>query len=115
GNRIGANLFANSLICLDARTGRRVWHYQIVRHDIWDRDLPAPPNLLTVRREGKDVPAVAQITKSGHIFVFHRETGEPLFPIEDLPVPPSDIPGEVAWPTQPVPLIPVPFSRQLIA
>ncbi|MCI0539482.1 MAG: pyrroloquinoline quinone-dependent dehydrogenase [Verrucomicrobiales bacterium] len=113
GNRIGANLFANCLICLDARTGQRKWHYQFVRHDLWDRDLPAAPNLLTVRRNGRTVPAVAQVTKSGHVFMFHRETGEPLFPIEERSVPPSDLQGEVAWPSQPIPLKPAPFSRQL--
>jgi quinoprotein glucose dehydrogenase len=114
GNRAGENLFANTLLCLDARTGRRKWHFQITRHDIWDRDLPAPPNLVTLRRDGKAIPAVAQVTKSGHVFVFHRETGEPLFSIADLPVPSSDIPGEVAWPTQPLPLKPAPFSRQSV-
>lgn len=112
GNRHGDNLFASSLICLNARTGERVWHFQFVRHDIWDRDLPAPPNLLTVRREGREIPAVAQITKSGHVFVFHRETGEPLFPIDETVVPPSDIPGERTAPTQPLPRKPAPFSRQ---
>jgi quinoprotein glucose dehydrogenase len=113
GNRIGANLFANCLVCLDARTGQRKWHYQFVRHDLWDRDLPAPPNLLTVQRNGKKIPAVAQVTKSGHVFVFNRETGEPLFPIEERAVPQSDLQGESAWPTQPVPLKPAPFTRQL--
>jgi quinoprotein glucose dehydrogenase len=114
GNRAGQNLFANSLLCLDARTGKRKWHFQMTHHDIWDRDLPAPPNLVTLRRDGKEIPAVAQVTKSGHVFVFHRETGEPLFPIEEIPVPSSDIPGEVAWPTQPLPLKPAPFSRQSV-
>jgi quinoprotein glucose dehydrogenase len=114
GNRHGENLFANTLICLDARTGKRVWHFQIVRHDIWDRDLPAPPNLLTIRRDGKEIPAVAQVTKCGHVFVFHRETGEPLFPIEERAAPSSDLPGEAAWPTQPLPLKPAPFTRQTI-
>jgi quinoprotein glucose dehydrogenase len=113
GDRLGDNLYANCLIALDAATGRRVWHYQFVRHDIWDRDLPAPPNLVTIRRDGRDVPAVAQVTKSGHVFVFHRETWEPLFPIEEVPVPGSDLPGEVAAPTQPLPKWPAPFSRQL--
>jgi quinoprotein glucose dehydrogenase len=113
GDRAGANLFANCLLCLDARTGKRVWHYQIVHHDIWDRDLPAPPNLVTLRRGGKTIPAVAQMTKHGHVFVFHRETGEPLFPIEERPVPPSDVPGESAWRTQPFPSAPAPFSRQV--
>lgn len=114
GNRAGQNLFGNSLICLEARTGRRVWHFQMTHHDIWDRDLPAPPNLLTVRRDGKNIPAVAQVTKSGHVFVFHRETGEPLFPIEERAVPSSDIPGEIVWPTQPLPTKPAPFSRQAV-
>ena len=112
GNRHGENLFANSLLALDARTGRRVWHYQFVRHDLWDRDLPAAPNLLTVERDGERIDAVAQITKSGHMFVFDRETGEPLFPIEEVPVPPSDLDGEAAWPTQPLPTVPAPFARQ---
>lgn len=115
GNRLGENLFGNTLLCLDARTGRRVWHFQITRHDIWDRDLPAPPNLVTLQRDGKRIPAVAQVTKSGHVFVFHRETGEPLFPIEDIPTPSSDIPGESTWPTQPLPTKPAPFSRQTVS
>ena len=113
GNRIGQNLFANCLIALDARTGRRVWHQQIVRHDLWDRDLPAPPNLLTVTHAGRRVDAVAQVTKSGHVFVFNRENGEPLFPIREVPVPRSDLQGESAWPTQPLPVKPEPFARQL--
>ena len=113
GNRIGQNLFANCLIALDAKTGKRLWHQQLVRHDLWDRDLPAPPNLLTVTHGGKRIDAVAQVTKSGHVFVFHRETGEPLFPIREVPVPMSDLQGESAWPTQPFPTKPAPFSRQL--
>ena len=113
GNRIGQNLFANCLIALDAKTGRRVWHYQFVHHDLWDRDLPAPPNLLTVTHQGKRIDAVAQVTKSGHVFVFNRETGAPLFPLRETPVPMSDLQGESAWPTQPLPTKPAPFSRQL--
>ena len=113
GNRIGQNLFANCLIALDAKTGRRVWHQQLVHHDLWDRDLPAPPNLLTVTHGGRKIDAVAQVTKSGHVFVFNRETGEPLFPIREVPVPMSDLQGESAWPTQPIPSRPAPFSRQL--
>ena len=113
GDRLGDNLYANSLIALDARTGERVWHYQFVRHDIWDRDLPAPPTLCTVTHDGRKIDAVAQITKSGHVFVFDRETGEPLFPIEEVPVPSSDLAGEVASPTQPLPTKPAPFSRQV--
>ncbi len=88
GDRVGDNLFANTLLALDARTGTRIWHRQLVKHDLWDRDLPAPPNLVTLERDGARTPAVAQITKSGHVFVFHRETGEPLFPLEEglLPI-----------------------------
>ena len=112
GDRYGANLYANCLLALDAKTGKRIWHYQFVHHDLWDRDLPAPPNLLTVRHRGKKIDAVAQVTKSGHVFVFNRETGEPLFPIEEVPVPPSRLQGESAWPTQPIPHKPAPFSRQ---
>lgn len=112
GNRKGQNLFANCLLALDARTGKRLWHFQAVHHDIWDRDFPAPPNLLTVTQNGKKIDAVAQITKSGHVFVFDRVTGKPLFPIRETPVPQSDIPGEQTWPTQPLPLRPAPFARQ---
>ncbi|KAA9349397.1 pyrroloquinoline quinone-dependent dehydrogenase [Larkinella humicola] len=113
GNRLGANLFANCLLALNARTGRRIWHYQLVHHDIWDRDPPAPPNLLTVVQEGRKIDAVAQITKQGQVFVFDRVTGKPLFPIEEKPFPASDIPGEKAYPTQPIPLKPAPFTRQI--
>lgn len=115
GNRIGANLFANCLLALDAATGKRRWHYQFVHHDLFDRDPPAPPNLLRVKQNGKQVDAVAQVTKSGHVFVFNRETGEPLFPIEERTVPMSDLQGESAWPTQPVPLKPAPFARQVFS
>ncbi len=113
GNRLGQNLYANCLIALDATTGRHVWHYQFVRHDIWDRDLPSPPDLLTVTHGGQRIDAVAQTTKSGHVFVFNRETGQPLFPIEEVPTPKSDVPGESAWPSQPLPVKPAPFARQL--
>jgi quinoprotein glucose dehydrogenase len=113
GNRIGQGLFADCLLALDANTGRRVWHYQFVHHDLWDRDLPAPPTLLTVRHGGRRVDAVAQVTKSGQVFLFNRETGEPLFPIHEWLVPPSDLQGESAWPTQPRPLKPEPFARQV--
>ncbi|MBL9134327.1 MAG: PQQ-binding-like beta-propeller repeat protein [Verrucomicrobiales bacterium] len=112
GDRLGQNLFANCLLALDAATGRRLWHFQAVHHDLWDRDFPAPPTLVTVRREGRSIDAVAQTTKSGHVYVFERETGTPLFPIEERPAPKSDLAGESAWPTQPVPLKPPPFSRQ---
>lgn len=112
GNRKGANLFANCVLTLDARNGLRLWHYQIVHHDLWDRDLPAAPNLVQVELDGRKIDAVAQVTKSGHVFVFDRVTGDALFPIEERPVPPSDLLGEEAWPTQPFPLVPPPFSRQ---
>jgi quinoprotein glucose dehydrogenase len=112
GDRVGANLFANSLLALEARTGRRIWHFQTVHHDLWDRDLPAAPNLVTVTRDGGRIDAVSQITKSGFVFVFDRESGRPLFPIEERAVPASDLPGEHAWPTQPIPIAPPPFARQ---
>ena len=112
GERPGANLFANSLIALDAATGRRRWHFQTVHHDIWDRDLPAAPNFVRVRRDGRTVDAVAQIAKSGFVFLFDRVSGAPLFQIEERPVPPSTLEGEQAWPTQPFPVKPAPFARQ---
>lgn len=112
GDRLGQNLFANCLLALDAATGRRLWHFQAVHHDLWDRDFPAPPTLITVEREGRKIDAVAQTTKSGHVYVFERETGTPVFPIEERPAPKSELSGEAAWPTQPVPLKPPPFSRQ---
>jgi quinoprotein glucose dehydrogenase len=112
GDRGGQNLFGDSLVALDARTGERKWHFQTVHHNIWDYDLPAQPNLIEVLREGKKVPAVAQVTKTGFTFVFHRETGEPLFPIEERPVPQGAVPGEKPWPTQPIPVKPPPFARQ---
>jgi quinoprotein glucose dehydrogenase len=115
GNRLGQNLFANCLLALDAATGQRRWHFQFVHHDLWDRDPPAPPTLLRVKRGGKSIDAVAQVTKSGHVFVFDRETGEPLFPIEERIVPRSDLQGESAWPTQPVPTKPAPFARQVFS
>lgn len=110
--RKGSNLFANCLLALDARTGKKIWHYQFVHHDILDRDLPAPPNLITITRDGKKIDAVSQTTKQGYVFVFNRETGDPLFPITERPVPQSDIPGESAWPTQPLPDKPAPYARQ---
>lgn len=112
GNRRGENLFANTLLALNAKTGERIWHFQLVHHDILDRDPPAPPNLVTLTHNGKRIDAVVQVTKQGHTFVFDRETGVPLFPIEERPVPASDIPGEEVWPTQPFPVKPAPFARQ---
>jgi quinoprotein glucose dehydrogenase len=111
-NRVGDNLFANSLLALDAGTGKRLWHFQAVRHDIWDRDFPAPPSLVTVTHDGVRIDAVAQTSKQGFVFLFDRVTGKPLFPIEYREYPPSTVPGEVAADTQPLPLEPAPFSRQ---
>ena len=111
-NRLGDNLFANSLIALNAATGKRVWHFQTVRHDIWDRDLPTPPSLVTVMRDGHQVDAVAQPTKSGYVFLFDRANGKPLFPIEYRIFPGSDLDDEVTNPAQPIPTIPPPFARQ---
>ena len=115
GGRAGANLFANSLLALDAATGKRHWHFQTVHHDVWDRDLPAAPNLLTVRHDGHRIDAVAQITKSGFVYLFDRATGRPLFPVEERLVPASSLTGERAWATQPFPTKPVPFARQSIS
>jgi glucose dehydrogenase len=111
-NRKGDNLFGDSLVALDARTGKRLWHFQIVHHDLWDYDLPVAPKLITVKHDGKMVDAVAQGTKFGSLFVFNRLTGEPLWPIEERPVPQSDVPGEWTSPTQPFPTKPPPFARQ---
>jgi quinoprotein glucose dehydrogenase len=111
GDRKGQNLYGNCLVALDAATGAVRWHYQTVHHDLWDYDLPAQPVLLTVRRGGREIPAVAQVTKMGFVFVLDRLTGKPLFPVEERPVPPSSVPGEAAWPTQPVPLKPPSLSR----
>lgn len=112
--RKGSNLFANTLLALNAKTGERIWHFQFVHHDIFDRDCPAPPNLLTVNHDGKEIDAVAQVTKQGYVYLFNRETGEALFPIQEVPTPPSDVPGEEAWPTQPLPTKPLPYARQTI-
>lgn len=113
GDRKGADLFANCILALNARTGKRVWHFQTVHHDLWDRDLPAPPNLITVTHNGKEIDAVAQITKTGFIFLLDRETGIPIFPVEERPVPVSDLTGEETWPSQPFPLLPAPFTPQI--
>ena len=113
-NRLGDNLFANSLIALNAETGKRLWHFQIVRHDILDRDNPSPPSLVTLRQNGRTIDAVAQTTKHGYVYVFERTTGKPVFPIEYRKFPPSDVPGEVAAETQPIPAKPRPFSRQIL-
>src|SRR5438128_1765557 len=112
GDRAGNNLFGNSLVALDARTGKRIWHYQLVHHDLWDYDLPQAPKLLTIRQNGRTIDVVAQATKHGFLFVFERETGRPIWPIEERPVPKSGVPGEHASPTQPFPTKPAPFARQ---
>ncbi|HYU77895.1 MAG TPA: PQQ-binding-like beta-propeller repeat protein, partial [Vicinamibacterales bacterium] len=111
-NRHGDNLFADCVLALDARTGRRVWHFQAIHHDVWDWDFPAPPTLVTVRRDGQRVDAVAQITKTGFVYVFDRRNGKPLFPIEARKVPASSVDGEKLAETQPHPLKPPPFARQ---
>lgn len=111
-DRIGENLFGNSLVALDARTGKRLWHFQLVHHDLWDYDTTAAPQLLTVTHQGKRVDVVAQSSKQGFLYVFDRVTGKPLWPIEERPVPKSLMPGEQAWPTQPFPTAPPPFARQ---
>ena len=111
GRRPGANLFGESLVCLDARTGKRVWHFQTVHHGLWDYDLPAPPNVVTIRHGATRTDAVILPTKQGFVFAFDRITGRPLWPIEEKPVPSSDVPGERAWPTQPVPQRPAPLAR----
>jgi quinoprotein glucose dehydrogenase len=114
GDRIGNDLFGDCLLALKAESGERIWHFQLVRHDLWDRDLPSPPVLVTVRREGTDVEAVAQTTKQGFVFLFDRANGKPLFPVTDRKYPASDLPGEVAAEEQPLPLKPPPYARQLL-
>src|SRR4030095_7330412 len=112
GDRKGQNLFGNSLVALNAGTGKLVWHFQTVHHDLWDYDLPAQPSLITVRQQGRSIPAVAQVTKMGFVFVFNRLTGESLFAIQEKSVPQSDVPGEETWPTQPFPVKPPALTRQ---
>lgn len=112
GDRRGADLFGDSLLALNARTGKLLWYFQMVHHDIWDYDNATAPMLLSVRHDGKTVDAVAQPSKTGFLWVFNRVTGKPLWPVKERAVPASDVPGEQTWPTQPFPLKPVPFSRQ---
>lgn len=112
GGRPGAGLFGESIVCLDAATGVRKWHYQLVHHGVWDYDPPSPPNLVTIAPHGKPIDAVVQLTKQGFAFVFDRVTGEPVWPIEERPVPKSDVPGERTWPTQPFPTKPPAFTEQ---
>ena len=113
GRRLGANLFAESLVCLDARTGEREWHFQAVHHGLWDYDFTSPPNLVTITVDGRTIDAVAEVSKQGFVYVFDRATGEPVWPIEERPVDTAtDVPGEVAYPTQPFPTKPPPFAAQ---
>ncbi len=112
GRRPGSNLFADSIVCLEAATGKRKWHYQLVHHGLWDYDMPAPPALATIRVAGQRIDAVVQLTKMGFVFVFDRVNGKPVWPIEERPVPQSDAPGERAWPTQPYPARPPPLTEQ---
>jgi glucose dehydrogenase len=112
GNREGDNLFANSIVALDVRTGERKWHFQTIHHDLWDFDLPNAPKLMTITKDGQQIPVVILAVKHGFVFVFDRRTGEPIWPIEERPVPASDVPGEHASPTQPFPTWPEPFARQ---
>lgn len=112
GQRPGKNLFANSVVALDAETGKRLWHFQTVHHDLWDYEPTAPPNLVTVKHDGKLVDGVVQVGKRGDIFLLDRTTGKPLFPVEERPVPQTNLPGEETWPTQPFPVKPEPYVRQ---
>jgi len=111
-DRKGMDLFSNSLVALDAATGRLTWYYQMVHHDIWDYDMPAQPVMITLRRDGREIPAVTQVTKMGFVFILDRLTGKPLFPVEERRVPESNVPGEASWPSQPFPLKPSPLVRQ---
>jgi quinoprotein glucose dehydrogenase len=112
GDRVGDDLYANTLLALDANTGKRLWYFQGVHHDIWDRDFPSPPALFTVERDGKTIKALAQTTKQGYLYLFNRVTGEPMYPVHEHPYPASTVPGEVTSPTQPLPDWPEPYARQ---
>src|SRR5499427_4269672 len=112
GNRVGNNLFGNSIVALDARSGKRLWHFQAVHHDLWDYDFPQAPKLLTVRHDGRNVDVIAQASKQGYVYVLDRATGKPIWPIEEKHMPQTDVPGEVTSPTQPIPTLPPPFARQ---
>ncbi len=115
GDRVGKGLFGNSIIALKAETGERVWHFQTVHHDVWDYDIPCQPTLVTITRQGRRVDALAQVSKTGWVYLFERATGKPLYPVEERPVPQSEIPGEQVFPTQPFPTKPPAFSRQGIS
>jgi len=113
GMRKGQNLYGNSLVALNANTGKYIWHYQTIHHDLWDRDLPTNPNIINIKKDGKEIEAIAQVTKHGYVFLFDRKTGHPVFSIEEKPMPSSQLPGEETWPTQPIPTLPEPFARQV--
>jgi quinoprotein glucose dehydrogenase len=113
GDRAGANLFANCIVALDAESGKMKWYFQTVHHDLWDRDIPCPPNLATVTHNGKKIDVVVQATKDGYVYVLNREDGTSLFPVEERAVPTTGLPGEHPYPTQKFPLKPLPFSRQI--
>src|SRR5690606_6789930 len=110
--RPGRNLYTDCVVALDAKTGKHLWHFQAVHHDLWDYDMAAQPNLVELTIDGEEVPAVTCVGKTGFAYVLHRETGKPLFPVEERPVPQSDIPGEQVYPTQPFPLKPPALVRQ---
>src|SRR5690606_9365483 len=112
GNRHGDNLFANSILALRADTGARVWRFQAGKHDVWDRDFPTPPALITIRKDGQPLDVVVQVAKNGRTYVLERETGRPVFPMEEIEVPPSGVPGEKLARTQVLPALPPPFTRQ---
>jgi quinoprotein glucose dehydrogenase len=111
GDRKGANLFGNSVVAVDIQTGAHKWHFQTIHHDIWDHDPPAPPGLFEIVRDGRTIPALALTTKSGYIYILNREDGRPIFGVEERPMPKSDVPGEMAYPTQPIPVKPPALSR----
>ena len=111
GDRKGANLFGNSVVAVDAQTGKYKWHFQTIHHDLWDADPPAPPGLFDIVRNGRTIPALGVTTKSGYLYILNRETGQPIFGVEERPVPKSDVPGELAFPTQPIPVKPPPLAR----
>ncbi|HEY2008221.1 MAG TPA: PQQ-binding-like beta-propeller repeat protein [Rhizomicrobium sp.] len=112
GDRHGANLFGNSLVAVDAMTGKRLWHFQLLHHEVWDWDQPTPPMLFDVKRDGKTIPAVAAMNKSGYMFILNRLTGKPLYDVKEVPVPKSNVEGEETWPTQPVPVTPPPLATR---
>ncbi|HCW07121.1 MAG TPA: pyrrolo-quinoline quinone, partial [Cytophagales bacterium] len=115
GKRKGQDLFGNSVLAIDAATGKYRWHFQTIHHDVWDKDLPTPPALITIKKDGKEIDAVAQPTKNGFLFLLERETGKPIYPIEEIEVPhQSELIGEKLWPTQPIPSFPKPFARQTL-